>query len=101
MNPGWSCPRRVGFLFPHNCHRTSPEGCPDCQNGAIEDPYNGYDRWGYSSYDDYGDDYYVAYGAASMIGASQPYDTSMEFTEADGADLVKQDEGFENDMTES
>jgi hypothetical protein len=99
--PPWKCTRRVGFLFPHDCQRLAPEGCPDCRNGTIDDPYRGGDRYGYDDYDDYDNSYYVGYGYP-LIGIGGPgYDSSMEFTEADGADLVKPDEGFENDMQES
>ena len=80
--PNWLCPRRVGFLFPHPCERTSPIGCPDCQNGQIADPYRQRtDRYGYTDYDDYG-------------GAS-------DFTEADGETLVKRRPTFEDDMSAS
>ena len=49
LPPNWKCARRVGFLFPHECQRTSPEGCPDCQNGAIDDPYRTCgNRYGYA-----------------------------------------------------
>jgi hypothetical protein len=104
----------VGFLFPHDCQRISPLDCPDCQNGAVEDPYLYGDRYGYSSYDDYDDGYYYmgpAYVAGEFAGPPDSQDsnwdapdtTSMEFTEADGADLVQTDDngGFENDMTGS
>ena len=93
--PDWKCPRRVGFLFPHACRRTTPIGCPDCQNGQIADPYAmRRDRWGYDRYDYYDDDDFFALGAIYH---------AIDFTEADGADLVQGDTGepFENDMTES
>jgi len=107
--PLGKCTRRVGFLFPHECERLTPDGCPDCQNGAVDDPYVGYDRYGYTSYDDYGDDYYIGSGFQTGLVAGalneatdEPADdASMEFTEADGADLVQPDDQFENDMTES
>jgi len=73
-NP-WFCPRRVGFLFPHACDRLSPIGCPDCQNGQIVDPYAQRDRYGYDDYDN--------------------------FTEADGEQLVRPQEEFENDLSAS
>ena len=97
--PGWRCPRRVGFLFPHACHRTTPVGCPDCQNGQIQDPYAmRADRYGYSRYDYYADDYFLdlfpVYGGA-------PDPVPVDFTEADGADLVTPGDAFETDMTES
>jgi hypothetical protein len=108
--PGWICPRRVGFLFPHDCHRTTPVGCPDCQNGQIDDPYGAHrDREGYSRYDDY-DSSYFSYRAYENSSGSSPDpsadlgpepDSSNDFTEADGSDLVQTDDQFENDMTES
>jgi len=102
LPPGWKCTRRVGFLFPHDCQRTTPVGCPDCQNGAIDDPYRSCsDRYGYDYYDDYDNSYFLGYAYPLVAGPDVPYDSSMEFTEADGADLVKPDEEFENDMTGS
>lgn len=99
--PPFKCTRRVGFLFPHDCQRITPVGCPDCQNGVVEDPYlTCGNRYGYDDYDDYDNTYFIA-SAYPMMAGGAPYDTSMEFTEADGADLVKPDDGFENDMTES
>ena len=116
----FKCPRRVGFLFPHDCQRSTPLGCPDCQNGQIEDPYAGRNRYYYSSYDYY-DDYY--WGSSywpdydqpqqgmGMSFAGDPADAASpadapdsavtDFTEADGADLVKTGDDFENDMTGS
>lgn len=90
--PDWACPRRVGFLFPHPCDRTSPIGCPDCQNGQIADPYaHRPDRFGYNDYDDY--------SSVSMIGYG--VDGVQDFTEADGAMLVKRRDDFEGDMSAS
>ena len=110
--PGWKCPRRVGFLFPHACDRLSPVGCPDCQNGQVENPYSSYDRYGYSQYDYYDDGYYGGYYSYYGGGAYQDEGygisqgvasdvTGADFTEADGADMVKTDDQFEDDMTES
>lgn len=106
--PGWTCPRRVGFLFRHACHRLTPVGCPDCENGAIEDPYLRYNRYDYTSYDDYDDAYYLDSGYDTAVAAGAVYDSSMEFTEADGQDLVSSDQDsdqdqdqFENDTSES
>jgi len=80
MTPGWKCPRRVGFLFPHECFRTTPVGCPDCNNGQVQDPFvSRSDRYGYPDYDIF----------------------PMDFTEADGADLVATSEEFESDMSGS
>jgi hypothetical protein len=75
--PVWKCPRRVGLLFPHECDRITPIGCPDCQNGQLtDDPYRSRrDRWDYNDYDDY-----------------------SGFTEADGETLVPAEHEFEDDM---
>lgn len=90
--PGWKCTRRVGFLFPHQCGRSTPVGCPHCQNGQIDDPYaRRLDRGGYIGYDDYDD---TLLGGA-LVGRS------MDFTEGDGENLVKPGEEFEDDLTES
>jgi hypothetical protein len=87
--PNWTCPRRVGFLFPHTCGRTSPIGCPDCQNGQIADPYaQRTDRLGYDNYEHYDTADWPAAGA-------------MDFTEADGESLMKPGEEFEGDLTAS
>jgi hypothetical protein len=101
----------VGFLFPHDCHRTTPVGCPDCQNGQVDDPYSArHDREGYSRYDDYDTSYlgYRAYQDSSSSSpdpsldlAPAPDSSADDFTEADGADLVETDDSFESDMTES
>ena len=102
LPPDWKCPRRVGFLFPHPCLRTSPVGCPDCQNGQLADPYAmRADRYGYSRYDDSGDDYFLDYGPVYGMAAGMQDTGSMDFTQADGADLVQPDDQFENDMQES
>jgi len=117
--PGWKCPRRVGFLFPHPCERLSPIGCPDCQNGQLDDPYLSYQRYSYSRWDYYDDSYYSDYGyhsssypdegyaisqgVASDVTVDAPTDVvPADFTEADGADMVQpDDDGFEDSMTES
>jgi len=106
---GWKCPRRVGFLFPHDCHRPTPIGCPDCQNGQVEDPYlSRTDRYGYTAYDYYPDDYiyWVSSGPDVSYSADVP-DTPdpPDFTEADGTDLVApgsdDSSSYESDMSES
>jgi hypothetical protein len=98
--PDWKCPRRVGFLFPHACHRSTPVDCPDCGNGQIVDPYAmRSDRYGYDRFDYYADDYFLSLG--SGVGSGAADSASMDFTEADGADLVTPGNEFENDMTES
>jgi hypothetical protein len=98
---GWKCPRRVGFLFPHDCRRTTPVGCPDCQNGQIDDPYAlRNDRYGYSRFDYYTDDYFFDFIPLYSSGVPD-VPAPADFTEADGTDLVTPGDGFENDVTES
>lgn len=98
MPPLWKCPRRVGFLFPHPCTRTTSVGCPDCQNGQVDDPYSRRpDRYSYLDYDDY-DDSVIGYVAGSLINQDP------NFTEADGESLVTPDDdagGFEDDLSAS
>jgi hypothetical protein len=89
MNPsGWTCPRRVGFLFPHACDRLSPVGCPDCQDGQVNDPFVRTNRYGYTDYDDYHN--------VRGFGGSQ-----QDFTEADGETLVRRRRTYEDDMKKS
>jgi hypothetical protein len=97
MPPGWKCPRRVGFLFPHPCTRTTPEGCRDCQNGQLDDPYRQRtDRYYYSDYDVY-DPSLTGYALGAMADRLDP-----AFTEADGESLVQPDDGaFEDDLSAS
>jgi hypothetical protein len=98
MNPGWQCPRRIGFLFPHPCDRISPVGCPDCENGQITDPYASHpDRGEYQRYDDYSD---VGLEAADELGAMHLLDDS-DFTEADGENLMRPGDSFEDDFSAS
>ena len=97
--PGWKCMRRVGFLFPHICLKTTPVGCPDCQNGQIGDPYAmRQDRYGYSRFDYYADDYFLDW---IPVYEPAPPPVPVDFTEADGTDLVTPGEDFENDMSQS
>jgi hypothetical protein len=96
MTPGWKCPRRTGFLFPHPCQRLTPEGCPDCQNGQVSDPYRARPRYYYTdSYDDY--DYALTGIALSELAEH----ADPRFTEADGESLVMPDDTYENDMSAS
>jgi hypothetical protein len=116
---GWRCTKRVGFLFPHPCERISPDGCPDCSNGSIADPWaSRTDRRGYT------DDYVVfndfssdSSGAASDApvfgggdsgggGATSDFSgpdvaTAADFNEADGASLSNSGESFEDDPSAS
>jgi len=96
--PDWKCPRRIGFLFPHPCERTTPLGCPDCQNAQLADPYGQrVDRYSYTDYDMYDDTTISGYAlAAGVAGLGM-----SNFTEADGEMLVKPREGFEDDMSAS
>ncbi len=109
MNPSlWKCPKRVGFLFPHPCERLTPIGCPDCQNGAVTDPYRDRDdRHGYSGRD------FDSYSSTETKGieiSDQPVfgggdsgggGASMDFTEADGDSLTDADRDFEDDLSAS
>jgi hypothetical protein len=90
--PGWKCTRRIGFLFPHPCDRTTPVGCPNCDNGQIDDPYSRrLDRGEYTGYDNYD----------GVLLAGAVVSQTMDFTEADGENLVRPEEEFEDDLTES
>jgi hypothetical protein len=94
--PGWKCPKRIGFLFPHACTRLTPEGCQDCQNGQIADPYiRRTDRYYYNNYDYYNDSL-TGYALGSLIDNLDP-----RFTEADGASLITPQDEFENDLSAS
>ena len=105
----FTCPKRVGFLFPHPCERLTSIGCPDCNNGSIDDPYRSRtDRRGYDSdFDRYsstenswsGGDAPLppTYGGGDAGGAG----ASMDFTEADGETLTGSDRDFENDLSAS
>jgi hypothetical protein len=87
---GWKCPRRAGFLFPHECDRNSAVGCPDCDNGQVSDPFaQRTDRYGYTGYDQY--------QGLGPAGQRNPND----FTEADGENLVRSRKKYEDDMTAS
>jgi hypothetical protein len=92
MNPtGWKCPRRAGFLFPHECDRTSPDGCVECDSGQITDPFaQRTDRYLYTDYDNY-------QGVKTAGLGRNPND----FTEADGEKLVRPRKRYEDDMTAS
>lgn len=91
MNPGgFTCPRRVGFLFPHACDRLTPIGCPDCNGGQVNDPFaQRTDRYGYNEYDNY-----------SGVG-SGVYGGQHDFTEADGETLVRKRRTYEDDLKKS
>jgi hypothetical protein len=88
----------VGFLFPHPCTRTTSVGCPDCQNGQIDDPYRRRARYYYTDYDSY-DDSLTGYAIGAVADRLDP-----GFTEADGESLVTPDDGpggFEDDLSAS
>jgi hypothetical protein len=99
--PGWGCPRRIGFLFPHPCGRISPLGCPDCENGQIADPYASHpDRGSYqSTYTDYADVGLEEDAVAAMHVFSDSDDS--DFTEADGESLIRPADSFEDDFSAS
>jgi hypothetical protein len=116
---GWRCAKRVGFLFPHPCERLTPDGCPDCGNGSVADPWaSRTDRRGYT------DDYYIfgndssyqsggasdapVFGGGDSGGGGATSDfsgpdaaTATDFTEADGASLSNSGESFEDDTSAS
>jgi hypothetical protein len=116
---GWRCTKRVGFLFPHPCERSTPAGCPDCSNGSIADPWaSRTDRRGYA------DDYFFfddssghsggtsetpvfgggdsgGGGATSDFSSADADVTAADFTEADGASLSNSGEAFEDDLSAS
>ena len=94
--PGWKCPKRIGYLFPHPCTRLTPEGCQDCHGGQIADPYvRRTDRYGYDDYDYY-DDSLLGYALGSMVRRRE-----TDFTEADGESMVTPQDSFEDDLTAS
>lgn len=109
MTPGgWRCTRRVGFLFPHPCERSTPEGCRDCANGSIADPWaSRTDRRGYANdyyvFDDVGSDEPGGFSDAPIFGGgdSAGGGASMDFSEADGAELTNSGEAFEDDLSAS
>jgi hypothetical protein len=92
MNPGgFACPRRVGFLFPHACDRLTPEGCPDCNGGQVNDPFaQRTDRDNYTEYEDY-----------RSVGPFGVYRGQNDFTEADGETLVRRRRTYEDDLKKS
>jgi hypothetical protein len=93
---GWKCPKRIGFLFPHACTRLTPEGCPDCQNGQVADPYiRRTDRYYYNNYDYYDD----SLTGLALVEIGDHLDA--RFTEADGESLITPDDTYENDMSAS
>jgi hypothetical protein len=98
VTPGWKCPKRIGYLFPHPCTRLTPEGCQDCQGGQVADPYiQRPNRYYYNDYDYYDDSLFEGF-ALESIGEHLGH---REFTEADGESLVTPDDTFENDMSGS
>lgn len=53
FNSAGECDRKVGFLFPRRCGRTTTVGCPYCNSGQVNnDPYF-YERSYYSGYGTY------------------------------------------------
>jgi hypothetical protein len=87
----FKCPRRAGFLFPHECDRLSPIGCTDCDNGQMNDPFaQRTDRYNYTGYDNY-----------AGVGLAGLHHNPNDFTEADGEKLVRSKKQYEDDMTAS
>jgi len=112
MPPAWRCPRQIGFLFPHPCTRISPAGCPDCQGGAISNPFrqrndrigfeDGYDSYSSNDYSSPSSSSFTgpAFGSGDSGGAGASSDFGSDFTEADGADLMQEGD-FEDDASAS
>jgi hypothetical protein len=111
---GWRCTKRIGFLFPHPCERLTPDGCPDCRNGSVTDPWaSRTDRRGYTDdyfvFDDLSSDSSSSASDAPIFGggdsggggATSDFDTADDFTEADGASLSNSGEAFEDDLSAS
>jgi hypothetical protein len=117
---GWRCAKRVGFLFPHPCERLAPDGCPDCSNGSIADPWaSRTDRRGYTDdyvvFNDFSSDSSGGASVAPTFGGgdsggggatsdfSSPDVTPADFSEADGAELTNSnsDASFEDDSSAS
>jgi hypothetical protein len=102
----------VGFLFPHPCTRTNPDGCPDCNGGSIQDPFRQRnDRYGYSEgFDSYSATDYSspssasftgpAFGGGDSGGGGASADFGSDFTEADGESLTQEGD-FEDDASAS
>ena len=87
---GWTCPRRIGFLFPHGCGRLTPIGCPDCDGGRLTDPFaQRVDRYSYTDYDDY--------SSPGVAG----WHHQNDFTEADGENMIRRRQRFEEDTSAS
>ena len=96
----WECDRKVGFLFPRRCGRTSRTGCPYCgTNDVNNDPYF-YEHSYYVGYGSYtrgywGSDYY----SDRDQYAYNPETGEIDFTEGDNVSFENEgDEDFEVDM---
>ena len=85
----------------------TPEGCPDCSNGSIADPWaSRRDRRGYTDdyyFDDVSSDQPTIVSEALVFGGgdSGGGGASMDFSEADGAELTNSGEAFEDDLSAS
>ena len=100
FNSAGECDRKVGFLFPRRCGRTTTVGCPYCDSGQVNnDPYF-YERSYYSGYGTYhsgywGSNYYENRDSYSY----NPETRNIDFTDADSASFEREaDTDFEQDM---
>ncbi len=100
-NDSNKCQKMVGFLVKRPCDRTSPIGCPHCNDG--EDDLNDYDSdyvyyENYGSYNDWGHTYY-----RDRHYYHYDYDNRrVEFTEADNVAFETEgDRDFEQDYSAS
>lgn len=95
------CQKMVGFLFKRRCDRTSPIGCPHCNDVGENlndyesdyvyyENYGNYDTWGYTYYRDR---HYYHYDCDNR---------RVEFTEADNVAFESEgDYDFERDYSAS
>nr|WP_290221091.1 FHA domain-containing protein [Trichocoleus desertorum] len=100
FNSAGECDRKVGFLFPRRCGRTTTVDCPYCNSDqANNDPYF-YERSYYSGYGTYhsgywGSNYYENRNSYSYNSETR----NIDFTDADSASFEQEaDTDFEQDM---
>lgn len=100
FNSAGECDRKVGFLFPRRCGRTTTVGCPYCDSGQVNnDPYF-YERSYYSGYGTYHSGYWgSSYYENRDSYSYNPETRNIDFTDADSASFEREaDTDFEQDM---
>jgi hypothetical protein len=100
FNSAGECDRKVGFLFPRRCGRTTTVGCPYCNSGQVNnDPYF-YERSYYSGYGTYHSGYWGSSYYENRDSYSYNAETrNIDFTDADSASFEREaDTDFEQDM---